>query len=290
LALATVAPVLWWNATHGWVSFLKQGSRVGVWSPERAPQYLVELIGGQIAVATPLIFMFCAAGLTLAARSAWRSCDPARTLLAVVSLLPALIFVQHALGDRVQANWPAIVYPTAAVAAAGLSGEFWRRLRIPAIALGLFMTGAAYVQAAFTPFALPSKLDPVALQMTGWHDLAAAVEDARRRAGASFVAADQYGLAAELAHDYPPAAPVIAIGRRWSSFNLPPAAVDGTTGVLVERERHSKSIAEPFWRAANEIGTVARERDGVVIESYRLFRVVPDHLPGSVRLPRPPGD
>jgi Dolichyl-phosphate-mannose-protein mannosyltransferase len=287
LALVTVAPVLWWNATHEWVSFLRQCTRIEVWSPDRAPQYLLELIAGQIAIVTPLIFLFCIAGIALATRSVWRKCDPAWSLLAILSLLPALIFVQHSVGDRVQVNWPAILYPAAVIAAAGLSGRFWRRLRVPAIALGFFMTGAVYVQAAFTPLSLPTKLDPIALQMNGWPGLAAAVEDARRRAGASFVAADQYSLAAELARDFFPDVPVIAIGPRWSSFNLPAAAVDDMAGILVEREHNAPLIGKRHWRAAQEVGTATRETGSVVTETFRLYRVIPDRSVRAVLLPRP---
>jgi Dolichyl-phosphate-mannose-protein mannosyltransferase len=283
LGLVVVTPVLWWNATHQWVSFLRQGVRVGVWWPGRAPQYLLELLGGQIAVATPLIFLFCVGGMALALRSAWRNRDPAWSLLAIFSLLPALIFIQHAIGDRVQANWPAILYPAAGIAAAGLTGRSWRRLRIPAIVLGLLMTGAVYVQAAFTPLSLPSKLDPIVLQMGGWRGLATTVENVRRSTGASFVAADQCGLAAELARALPRSIPVIAIGPRWRSFDMPPAAVDGMTGVLVESDRHATSI----WPATAEIGTATREHDGVAIQKYRLYRVTSDHSTSAVRLPRP---
>ncbi len=232
VALIVMTPVLWWNANHGWVSLLRQGGRAGNWSPERAPQFLLELFGGQIALATPLIFLLCAAGMALAARSAWRKRDPAWSLLAILSLFPVLVFVQHAIGDRVQPNWPAVIYPAAVIAAAGLSRRFWLRLRLPAIALGLLMTGAVYVQAAFMPLALPPKFDPIALQMSGWPALAAAVEQARLTTGASFVAADNYGLAAELARELPASVPVIAIGPRWSSFNLPAPAVDGMSRAL----------------------------------------------------------
>jgi 4-amino-4-deoxy-L-arabinose transferase-like glycosyltransferase len=283
LALVIMTPVLWWNATHGWVSFLRQGVRVGVWSPDRAPQYLLELFGGQIALATPLIFLFCTAGIALAARSAWRTSDAAWSLLAILSLLPALVFIEHALGDRVQANWPAILYPAAAVAAAGLSGRYWRHLRVPAIALGVFMTGAVYVQAAFAPLPLPPKFDPILLQMGGWQGLAATVEDVRRRTGSGFVAADQSGLAAELARNLPRSVPVIAIGPRWRSFNLPAAAVDGMTGILVESDRHTT----PIWPAIEGIGPATREHDGIAIQTYRLYRVVPDHSTSAVMLPHP---
>jgi hypothetical protein len=49
-----------------------QGGRIGDWAPERAGVFLAELIGGQIGLATPLIFLFCAAGAGLAGARAWR--------------------------------------------------------------------------------------------------------------------------------------------------------------------------------------------------------------------------
>lgn len=284
LMVLIVAPVLWWNATHGWASFLRQGGRAAAWSPDRALQYLLELLGGQILLATPLIFLLGAAGIALAARAAWHRRDQAAGVLAILTLLPMLVFAQHAFGDRVQPNWPAIVYPAAAVAAAGLGGRFWRRLRCPAIALGLLVTGVVYAQAAFGILPLPTRLDPIALRTEGWRELAAKAEAARRRAGAGFIAADQYGLAAELARNLPAAVPVVAVGPRWSSFNLPAAgAIEGATGILVEPVRH----ATPIWRDAEPIEIVTRERDGQIIETYRLYRVVPDHPTGAVRLPRP---
>lgn len=283
LALVVAAPVLWWNATHGWVSFLRQGVRIDVWSPERAPQFLLELIGGQMALATPLIFLLCAVGMAFAARSAWRARDPAWSLLAVLGPLPALVFIQHATGDRVQANWPAILYPAATVAAAGLSGGFWRRLRIPAIALGFLITGVVYVQAAFAPLPVPGNFDPIARQLAGWRSFAATVDDARRQAGASFVAVDQSGVAAELARRLPGRLPVIGVGPRWWSFSLPAPALDGTTGILVESARH----ATPIWPEVRMIGTVTRRQNEIAVQTYRLYLVVPDHSTSAVVLPRP---
>lgn len=283
VALVVALPVLWWNATHAWVSFFRQGVRLDVWSPKRAPQYLLELIGGQIAIATPLIFLLFAAGAAFAARSAWRTRDPAWSLLAILGLLPAAVFVEHAIGDRVQANWPAILYPAAAVAAAGLGGRFWRRLRMPAILLGLLTTGIVYVQAALAPLPMPRTLDPLARQLAGWRSLAAEVDAARRRAGASFVAADQSGLAAELARRLPPRLPVIGVGPRWSSFRLPAPSLAGKTGILVEAAGHATSI----WPAVGKIGTVTRRQNGVPVETYRLYLVVPDHSTSAVVLPHP---
>ena len=282
-ALALVAPLLWWNATHSWVSFVRQGGRAGVWSPERAPQYLAELVGGQLALATPLIFLFLVAGVALAVRTTWLRRDPAWTLLAIMSLVPTLVFLQHAVGDRVQANWPAIVYPAAAIAAAGLSGRFWQRLLLPAIGLGLLMTAAIYVEAVFAPLSLPPKRNPIALQTAGWQRFAAAIDEVRRRTGADFVAAENYGVAAELARALPPSVPVIAVGPRWSSFELPRPAVDGRPGILVE-PRYDPT---PIWQSARPIGTVAREQESVAIERFELYYAVPDHSTSTALLPHP---
>ncbi|MBV8118972.1 MAG: glycosyltransferase family 39 protein [Alphaproteobacteria bacterium] len=286
LALATATPVFWWNAAHQWVSFVRQGGRTEAWSPDRAPQYLLELFAGQLGLATPLIFLLLVAGMTVAARSAWRRRDPVWCLLVVLSVVPALIFVQHALGDRVQANWPAIAYPAAAIAASGLSGGFWRRLQVPAIVLGLAMTAAVYVQAEFAPLRLPPEHDPIALQIRGWRNLAAAVEVARSRVGAGFVAADNYGVAAELARTLPRDVPVVAVGPRWSTFELPTAPGNAEVGLLVEPEDH----AAPIWQAGQEIGRAARTENGKVIRVYRLYRATPDHSTSAVLLPHPEGD
>ena len=115
LAVAITVPVLAWNAAHGWASLVKQGGRVGDWTPTW--RFLAELVGGQAGLATPGVFaVFCAVSAVAARR--WR--DPAWALPAALVLPGALVFVQHALGDRVQANWVAVLYPGCALAAGGL--------------------------------------------------------------------------------------------------------------------------------------------------------------------------
>ena len=112
-------PVVNWNRAHGWASFAKQGGRVADWHPVRAARFLGELIAGQIGLATPLVFALCVAGVVLAVRAAWRSRDPAWMLLVVMTVPAVAVFVQHAMGDRVQGNWPAVVYPAAAITEIG---------------------------------------------------------------------------------------------------------------------------------------------------------------------------
>ncbi|MBV9734661.1 MAG: glycosyltransferase family 39 protein [Acidisphaera sp.] len=269
LALAIFLPTLLWNARHGWVSFVKQGGRGLVWDPAGALRHVGELLGGQLGLATPLVFLLCLAGVawTLPRR------DPPSRLLAALALVPALVFLEHALGDRVQANWPAVIYPAAAVAAAG-PGRPWRRLVLPAAALGAAVTLLVYVQALAAPFALPPRLDPT-LRLAGWPTLAAEVEQARRAASADYIAADGYGEAALLARLLPPEVPVVAVAPRWALFRLPEAGptIDGRPGLLLRTARRGDAPDPADWSSLTPAAGVARDRAGAPLELYRLFRV-----------------
>jgi 4-amino-4-deoxy-L-arabinose transferase-like glycosyltransferase len=271
LALACFAPVVAWNAAHGWAGFVKQGGRAEDWAPARALQFLGELVGGQIGLATPLLAVLFGAGVVVAARQAWRR-DAAASLLAAFALLPAAVFVQHAFGDRVQANWPAILYPAAAIAAAGVLP----RWRIPALALGFVVTALVYLQATLAPFPLPARLDPTLLRMGGWPAFGATVADMVRGSGASFVAVESYGDAAELARELPPDLPVLGIDWRWRVFDLPDATplVAGRPGLLLRAARYAEPPDSADWSAIGAPIALNRVRGGVVAERYRLYPVV----------------
>lgn len=275
-------PVVLWNARHDWAGFLRQGGRVADWQPARALTFLGELIGGQFGLATPLIAVLCAAGLVIATRRAWQARDPAPTLLVALTLPPALVFLQHALGDRVQGNWPAILYPAACIAAMLCTHRAWLRLRRPALAVGLGVTLLAYLQATTFALPIPPRRDPIALQLAGWPTLAAEVADAANATRARFVVADQYALASELAHDLPGHLPVLAVDPRWALTNLPPEATSGAVGLLVRDRRRTDPIG-PAWQDPTPAGLASRP--GVQDFTLTLVRLGPELAP--VRLPRP---
>jgi 4-amino-4-deoxy-L-arabinose transferase-like glycosyltransferase len=277
IALAVFLPVVVWNANHGWTSFAQQGGRLGEWQPADAPHFLTELVFGQLGLVTPLIFVFCVGGIVLSARNAWRTRDPAWTLLAALTLPSVILFTQHALGDRVQGNWPAIIYPAAAVAAAaaGLQTPAWQRLWTPSIILGFAITLLAYVQGTASLLPIPTRFDPVALRLAGWDTLAAQVETMRARAGADFIAADQYGVASELAFALP--FPVVGIEPRWALFDLPHAKVAGQTGILVHDGGGTPDRTP--WSTVTELGAVERGP-----ETLRIYRVTATGTPADARL------
>ena len=284
LALALFAPVVAWNAGHGWASFVRQGSRAEDWHPARAAQYLVELVAGQAGLATPLIGVLLVAGVVHAIRRGWRD-DARMALLAMLTVLPAAMFAQHAFGDRVQPNWPAVLYPGAALAAAALP---WRRWMGAGVALGATLTAVAYAQAALAILPLPYQLDPTLLRLGGWPELAQAVGAAAAHDGATFVAADNYGTAAELARLLPAAIPVVGVEPRWGLFTLPDgrATIAGRRGLLVVRDGNPPDSAD--WATLTPAEAVVRGRDGMAAQRYRLYLVTGRDGPQpAALLPRP---
>ena len=295
LAGLLFAPDLLWNAAHGWASFVRQGGRTADWHPAQAVRFEAELLAGQLALATPLVLAACVAGVWRAARG-WR--DPGLALLSALVLPGAAVFLEHATGDRVQANWPAILYPAAAIAAGGLVRR-WR----PAAALGLVLAVPVYLQAAAAPFPLPRALDPTLARLGGWSGLArqvsahaaqggppgasaprggpaagttgeapAASADAPGGVPPLPVAADEYGLAAELAWQGVPA--VLGVEPRWAAFDLPRVPLDGKAVLLLRSERRRDGPDGALWAEVLEVGELVRSRAGQVAERYRVYRVV----------------
>jgi 4-amino-4-deoxy-L-arabinose transferase-like glycosyltransferase len=278
LAAALFMPVLGWNAAHGWASFGKQGGRGGDFHLSHALGDLAELLGGQIGLATPLVFAVFVAGVAACARRGrWR--DPAIGLVLTVTALPALVFVQHALGDRVQGNWPSVIYPGAALAAGLAAIPFWR----VAAASGIAVSGLLYVQGVAAPWHLPRRVDFTLIRLAGWDDLAAAAARAAQASQAGYIAADEYGLAAELAFRL--ASPVVGAEKRWALFRLPPAVLAGQTGLLVRSDRRAGGPDPAVWPGAVLVGHARRARAGIVAESYSFYRVTAPHGLPCVLLP-----
>ncbi|MBW6397645.1 glycosyltransferase family 39 protein [Roseomonas sp. HJA6] len=290
LAVAVFAPVVLWNATHDWASFAKQGGRAGDWQPGQALRFIGELIGGQAGLATPLVFVLCVAGMGAAAWRWWKTRDGAALLVAVLTVPGAAIFLWQATGSRVQGNWPAILYPAAAIGAAALlTAPAWLRLRWPALILGGVMSAVVYVQALAAPFPLPRRSDPTLARLGGWPDFLRDVDAAMTREGARFVAAEEYGLASALAFGLPRGRIVVAMDPRWRYFSLP-APEPGVTGLLVRSERRGEG--PPLWPGAQPLpegeDRLVRHRNGIEAEAYRLHRVTTGAgQPPAALLPRP---
>ncbi|HET9148190.1 MAG TPA: glycosyltransferase family 39 protein [Acetobacteraceae bacterium] len=272
-------PVILWNARHGWASFLKQGGRVTHFNAVHSLSFLGSFIGGQIGLATPIIALLMALGTWRAARAS----TPEARLLAFMVLLPGAVFLEHTLSGSVQPNWPAILYPGAALAAAGMAGRTMRRWMIPAACLGFIITLLVYAQAIAAPLPLPARRDPTALQLAGWHGLARAVAREAERRHARFVTAPDYATIAELSHDLPQDITVIGYSGRWHYLSLASSSsLAGATGLLIQPDRRGP----PILKGARLVGAAARRRGGQTISGYRIYEIPAPPYRGIVRAGR----
>ena len=275
-ALLVFLPVLAWNAAHGFASLAKQGGREGDFAPAHAAQFLLELVGGQIGLATPLLFGVFCAGVWVCARRFRR---PAEWLVAASVVVPAAVFLAHALGDRVQANWPGVLYPGAALAAGLAFTRVWR----PAVWLGAVLSALVFAQGAWAPLALPRWADFTLIRLGGWQALARDAAAQARAQGAAFLVADEYGLAAELA--FYQNLPVVAAEPRWAFFALPAASAEGG-GLLLRTARRAHGPDPALWPGATLTGTLTRARGGVTAETYSFYKIDGARLrPPAVLLP-----
>jgi 4-amino-4-deoxy-L-arabinose transferase-like glycosyltransferase len=287
VALVVFSPVIFWNAGHHWVSFIKQLGRSEI--IDFKPGFIGELIPTQIAFATPLVFILGAMGLYALARREGGALT-ARALISAMFWPITLYFLWHSLHARVEANWFAPVYPALAIAAA-VAGNLTRweghRQRVVDFCLswaspvGIMMFAALIVQAntgALTGYRRDATVRSVGV---GWERLAADIEATRLGVGASCVLAPDYGTASWLTFYLPKDTCVVQPTQRirWVNMGEPdPAKLSGKL-LWVDEVRASIQpyVAETFAKV-ERVGEFKRLRGPLVIETYAL-----DLLDGATR-------
>ena len=278
-ALAMFSPVIFWNADHHWVSFIKQIGRSRI--EDFKPALIGELIPTQIAFATPLVFVLGAMGLFALARRDGGALA-ARALINAIFWTIVAYFIWHALHARVEANWFAPVYPAfaiAAAAAAHLTRWSVRPQRVVNICLrwaspvGILMFALLIVQAntgAISAFRRDATVRSVGV---GWRELATQIEAVRIRTGAACVLAPDYGTTSWLAFYLPKDTCVIQPTQRIRWVNMPepdPAQLSGKL-LFVDEARPAMQpyVTETFARVTR-VAELKRMRGPLTIETYGI--------------------
>jgi 4-amino-4-deoxy-L-arabinose transferase-like glycosyltransferase len=247
-----------WNASHDWVTFHKQFGRLEPHGLK--PQYLAELLATQFLLLNPLIAVFAIRGLG----PAWRGGAPGRLdgrLLIATALPFALYLMAHSLHDRVQAHWPAPIYPAMAIIAASAAAYVpeggwlaWNRRAAAPFGLGLSVLALMHVALPATDVA--GLNDPTGA-IRGWPGFTRKIDQMRQAHGAAWIGTLSYGAAAQLD----------AAGARAPVVEI------------VERDRYL--AADASWRAD-------LSRPGLVVDLKR--RMKPGALEGCFAQVTPLGD
>ena len=174
---ALVAPVLfapniWWNARHDWVSYRFQLAHGLGGLHHLGVAHLWSFLGGQLAVASPILFGLGAIAVTRALR---RGTSRER-LLGTITATSMMVLLVSALRGPVEVNWTATAYlPAIALVALWSGGVAWRRWLVGGCALGATLVLLIWAQALVPVLPIQASDDPTA-RGTGWAELAQRVE------------------------------------------------------------------------------------------------------------------
>ena len=273
-----LAPILYWNAIHQWPSMQHVASLAGGDSSRRSLSTVPEFLGSQFGLITPLVW--------LGVLGAWwryrqpRRASPSQWLLWCLGAAPFLFFAVLSLRTRIEGNWPAQAYLAGLLLLAtdlDPASKFARR----ALALAAFMALLVHVQAIAPFLPIPQsrfKMDTAA-RLDGWRQLADAVETQRSQLSpGSFVACRTYQNAAELAFYLPgqPRSLIIQNGeinhqyRFWNPSTG--SGLDGRDAVIVTGQDWEVDEMRPHFRSLEAQSVVETRRNGIVVQTYRLYR------------------
>ncbi len=233
-------PVIVWNARHGWVSLRHVLGQAGLAGGKGhfSTRTFFEFLGSQAGVVSPLLFLALAAAMIRSGRLGLREGRDEYLFLFSFSAPVLTFFLLWSLYEKVQANWAAPAYLTAAIALAGWGEELLQRAhdakrrRRLVLAFSVTLLPGLLLQAVghFPTLVdaigvdLPPKADPTR-RLQGWRELGEAVGRLLRERGGDpplFLVSDRYQIASELAF-YVPGQPRVFnlnLGRRLNQYDI----------------------------------------------------------------------
>jgi len=283
IAFALFLPNLWWNATHGWMTFAFQFGRIG--AGHLTGRFLVEFLGAQLVLASPFIFVLIVLGLTT---------RRSPSLIVAVVLPSILYFAVHSLHDRVQGNWPCFLYPFLSVAGviairaewSGWQEAFRKWSAYLAIPVAFVLLVACYAQAIFGLIPL-GRQDPFArLLGVGFGDVAREIGQEQAATSAAAIVTTDYATTAWFA--YYTQLPVIQLNEEDRWLSAPRASVALLRRPLLyvtEPNRNMRDQVATHFGTVSTPATLIRARNGVPVGRYEVYRLGGFHGPALGREP-----
>ncbi len=277
MSIVVFSPVLFWNASHDWVSFRHTAGQAHIGEGVRLSlTSFLEFVGSQFGVITPLLLVLMAIALVRLRRT-----DEGKFLFWFS--FPVMgFFVLKSIQAKVQANWalPAYVTPIVAYAAYSLRTgpgrvRRWKRLAVIALVMAIAVTSLAHYPAILD---LPVHLNP-ASRLMGWRELGEEVTVWYERLSLErpvFVFSDRYQVSSQLAF-YVKGRPItycIPIDRRMNQYDIWPSFDSlihhHAVFVRIGDVPIPQQVAEAFEKVEKKVFTAYTKRHAK-IRDYSIF-------------------
>jgi 4-amino-4-deoxy-L-arabinose transferase-like glycosyltransferase len=269
IALLIFSPVVYWNATQGWISIAFQSGRSNA-GHGFYPVHLLQMIGGEAAYLLPWTLVLATIALirALLPRAPWLSGDRAREqafLLASLGLPAILLFtVLPLVGSRGLPHWPMpgwlLVFPILGAWMADIveRGHRWpvhlarvsaALIAVLVIALAAIMNSTfldTWLAKSTDAFAPRGPLTPLINEGADWKGLDTALADkGLAPTDGRFIVALKWHEAARIGAVLSPAIPVTVFDTdaRGFAFLVDQATLEGKDAVVITRAEDAGTLA-----------------------------------------------
>jgi 4-amino-4-deoxy-L-arabinose transferase-like glycosyltransferase len=288
VGFALFAPVLAWNAAHGWASFRFQGGRAvgGGFQPEG----LVASVLGPVLYLLPWVWYVLVAALVWRLRH-FRSVAGTERLIVCLAVVPLTFFVAVSCFRWTLLHWPLVgfiaLYPLAGAKWAELALAYprWSR-RCVGFMVAAILVGAAvgYAQARHGVIHFGEGKDPLA-DVSGWESVADEVQACGFTAKPkTFFFTTKWFESGQLAFALRDRVPVLCYNpgdARGFAFWSKPEQWVGWTGYLVttEDDEWEAEMVRPYFTRVRKVAEFPMTRGGVPFRTVRVWRCVNQKFP-----------
>lgn len=180
LSLLGLIPSLIWNWSHDWATFRHVFATLQGGSGHKAPGNLIEFLGAQMLLLSPILFILLIIGGWHWIRQR-KSLSPPLFFCGFVTFSSLAIAVSLAGFQKIQGNWAAFAYPTAMV----LLG--WYSIRFAKIGLifSIVLTASIFI------FPFPYRFNPLKHNL-GWTALQQTLARQGYNSSKHFLVSDRY--------------------------------------------------------------------------------------------------
>ena len=206
IGAAIFSPVVYWNWQHDWISFAYQLGHGFNATDRHAFGKLLEYLGGQAGIITPLLFLLFLY-YSITAYVLYRRRQASEYLYLLLMSWPVILFFAYSSmrGGVSQPNWPAPAYVAGLLLIGLVYSRYYRNRRAHRIFLGVAVGLALIVNAAvhahlFRPYLpVPPQIDTTQ-QFHGWRELGREINrhiSENPHPAGYFLLADRFSKAAE---------------------------------------------------------------------------------------------